>query len=326
MCALKGDPLTEPEPHDHMSESALSVLVLGDAGVGKSSLIATVVAGTFTTPAEHVLLDQRLASAVPPLDDAAPALTLHLIDSAAADEDPELLNKIRFADALLFAYDAQPSRLATLANISSWLELASSVTDLASKVVLLVGLKAEEEQTAREVSLCTQLLLEHPCVIEAVRCSALRGDAGKALERAEMNHLYPTAPLFDVTRRAFTDRGYRAFKRVFRLYDLDADGLLCEAELQSLHAVYQSTRLSGEELRQLLGVVRSDCPLGVRDDALTLDGLLALLAMFVERHQTHMLWRLLRRHDYSDAVDIEVRRYLPPPSPHLPNGARLLGA
>ena len=265
---------------------------------GKTSLLASFLAGEFASPKLSCLLDQRAPSAVP-----GSSLTLHLVDTEPNDES--LATKLNFADVILFGYST--ADMATLVGVRErWIPLVSSaVADLSSKKALIVGLKADlsraEEQ---ETALIAQLFVDFPFLLESVRCSALTGSGvPKVFVRAELNFSYPVAPLF--FNQQFTPSCYRAFKRIFRIYDRDVDGLWSVDEFRSFQESCFGLRLNDEELNLLRDRILRTNPFGFRGECLTLDGLFALLTLYVTP-LTSSVWSVLEDHGYDDDIILDL--------------------
>lgn len=271
---------------------------------GKTSLLASFVARQFVSPVVGCLLDQRLPSAVP-----GSSLSLHLIDSQAEED---LTNKLNFADVILFAYST--GDMSSLTGIRErWIPgVVSSVADLSSKKALLVGLKADLGRAeGQEAEVTAQLFVDFPFLLESVRCSALSGSGvEKVFVRAELNVTYPVAPLF--YNQQFTSPCYRAFKRIFRIYDKDVDGLWNIQEFRSFQESCFGLTLNAEESELLRDRVLRMNPFGFSGSSLTLDGLFALLTMYVTP-LTGCLWAVLQLHGYDDDLDLELPQMLPPP-------------
>ena len=229
-------------------------------------------------------------------------LTLHLVDSQSEES---LATKLNFADVILLGYSS--ADMGSLVGVRErWIPLVlAAVADLSAKKTILVGLKADlgraEEQ---ETALTAQLFVDFPFVLESVRCSALTG-AGvtKVFVRAELNASYPVAPLF--FNQHFTPSCYRAFKRIFRIYDRDVDGLWNADEFHSFQETCFGLRLNPEESALLRDRILRTNPFGFRGEALTLDGLFALLTLYVTP-LTSSVWSVLEHHGYDDDLVLDL--------------------
>ena len=68
--------------------------------------------------------------------------------------------------------------------------------------------------------------------------------------------LYPVRPILDLQTNAIHDDALRSLYRIFRVFDLDGDGLLDDEELNGFQeAVFGGARLGGEDLGALKKVV-----------------------------------------------------------------------
>jgi mitochondrial Rho GTPase 1 len=116
--------------------------------------------------------------------------------------------------------------------------------------------------------------------------------------------LHPTAPLFDVTEQKLKPRAAEALKRIFRLVDVNNDGLLSDAELNTFQRKVFSAPLQQTEVEGVKDVVRQGFPDGVRQNSLTEDGFVYLHSLFVHRGRLETIWAVLRAFGYDDTVQL----------------------
>ena len=287
----------------------IRLLLVGDSGVGKSTLISSYISRHFPEDPPGVMLDSVI-----PQDKTSNNVTLTIMDSSARPGDREILHqKIRVADTILVLFDTtRPDTLDSV--VKEWLPLindicieeqgggedeedagvvtaasSSSATSAVAgaaaaaavtakttltkgpsssstsppsppaKTVAVVGTKKEllsdAESDAREkeeVAKVRQILCDFPFVHAYQRCSA------KTLENvdnvfylAEQAVTFPLAPLFDCDVGDFTPACKRAFERIFRIVDLDQDGLLSDQELETLQIKCFNSPLNRNEVSNI---------------------------------------------------------------------------
>jgi Ras family protein T1 len=292
-----------------MSEGDVVVLLLGDKEVGKSSLITSFVAlDTSPSPSKGMIRDQRIPSTLP-----GASHCILIIDSAHDEDLAQLRNKVRFADVIMFTHDLKDPT--TLESISTkWLPLASSITDLSGKKLLVVGLRAdlvndpiallsEEEGLLR-------LMRSQPLLLECLRCTINQHTTMSSIwsveavfRRAEEHHFYPVSPLFSAG--SLTPRAHSAFKRIFRIFDRDGDGLWNDSELRAFHLVCFDLNLDEEALCQVRKRICAMAPFGVLGSDTTLDGLYTLVRMYIDSHPQN-IWEVLWHCGYDEELDVDV--------------------
>ena len=100
--------------------------------------------------------------------------------------------------------------------------------------------------------------------------------------------------------------------RIFRLCDLDNDGVLNDHELNRFQRRCFDTPLQPQALDDVKNIVKRSIADGVFDDALTLSGFLYLHTLFIQRGRHETTWTVLRKYGYDDSVTLSDH-YLKPP-------------
>ena len=104
---------------------------------------------------------------------------------------------------------------------------------------------------------------------------------------------------------------YDALARVFRLCDLNNDGLLSDLELNAFQRKVFGSPLQQTELEGVKDVVRQGMPDGVRQNALTQEGFIYLHSLFVQRGRLETIWAVLRAFGYDDSVSLRKDFLMP---------------
>lgn len=117
--------------------------------------------------------------------------------------------------------------------------------------------------------------------------------------------LYPVWPLYDTATRDFTPKLRRVLGRIFRVFDADHDGLLNDGELNALQERCFRSTLHQEDLEEVKKIVAKNVPGGVRQGAITPDGLQGIVRLFIEQMQVDMPWTMLRTLGYNDELELQ---------------------
>ncbi|KAG9441791.1 hypothetical protein H6P81_017645 [Aristolochia fimbriata] len=288
--------------------TSVRVVVVGDRGTGKSSLIVTVAAESFPDNVPAVLPPTRLPSDFYP--DRVPVT---IIDTSSSPEDrPKLAAECRLADAVVLTYACdQP---ATLERLSSyWLP---EMRRLEVKVpVIVVGCKLDlrenhdDERTLEQVM--SPIMQQFREIETCIECSALKQiQVPEVFYYAQKAVLHPTAPLFDQETQTLKPRCVKALKRIFILCDNDRDGALSDVELNKFQVRCFNAPLQLSEIVGVKKVVQEKLPDGVNERGLTLTGFLFLHALFIEKGRLETTWTVLRKFGYDN--DIKLRDDLIP--------------
>jgi Ras family protein T1 len=129
--------------------------------------------------------------------------------------------------------------------------LVGNKIDLRGGQVTNQGLEDEIAPIMREFKvrlisphLCQILLMEQE-VETVVECSALMPlNVSEVFYFAQKAVLHPTAPLYDSREHALKPKCLDALKRIFKISDVDKDGLLNATELNQFQVSLDSRRVS----------------------------------------------------------------------------------
>ena len=300
----------------------MRILVLGDMGTGKSSLISSFVSRHFPEEPPDVMTD-----AVLPARASSSRTRVTLMDSSARSGlDRDLLKrKVGMADSIIALYDA--TRLDTLESLAAdWLPFVveilggqdrARVVVVASKVDLIgEDLLPDDEagRVAEENEKLKALQQSFPCVKSVCRCSAKLLNVDEVFYTAETIVAYPMHILYDKERGDFTPACQRALRRVFRILDQDRDNFLSDEEIQSLQEKCFGDNLDEEDLEALkkeavarAGRLEALGPHDKKGRNLSQKGFRAFLKIFIERAMPQQLWIILRRFGYNDNHNLDIQ-------------------
>ncbi|TXG63639.1 hypothetical protein EZV62_010633 [Acer yangbiense] len=302
------------------ARTGVRVVVVGDKGTGKSSLIAAAAAESVPEKVPPVHPPTRLPSDFYP--DRVPVT---IIDTSSSLESRGKLNEeLKRADAVVLTYACnQPMTLSRLS--SYWLP---EFRRLEVKVPIIVAgckldLRGEHHTTSLE-EIMGPIMQQFREIETCVECSASTMiQVPDVFYYAQKAVLHPTTPLFDHDEQTLKPRCVRALKRIFTLCDHDMDGALSDAELNEFQVKCFNAPLQPAEIVGVQRVVQEKQPDGVSDLGLTLSGFLFLHALFIEKGRLETTWAVLRKFGYGD--DLELKDdFLPVPTKHAPDQKRYL--
>ncbi|CAL9199798.1 unnamed protein product [Musa hybrid cultivar] len=330
-----------------VGRTSVRVVVMGEAGTGKSSLIVAVATESFPENVPHVIPPTRL-----PADYYPDRVPLTIIDTSSRPENKaKLIAECKSADAIVLTYACD--RPSTLDRLSTyWLP---ELRRLEAKVpVIVVGCKLDlrDEQQVSLEQVMSPIMQQYREIETCIECSALRQiqvveqpfasshvtltgtccrsrhpvsnclwtcscsfNPLKTLVQevfyyAQKAVLHPTAPLFDQETQSLKPHCVRALKRIFILCDHDRDGALSDSELNDFQVRCFNAPLQQTEIAGVKKVVQEKLPEGVNDFGLTLTGFLFLHALFIEKGRLETTWTVLRKFGYDN--DIKLRDDLLP--------------
>ncbi|XP_022954184.1 mitochondrial Rho GTPase 2 isoform X2 [Cucurbita moschata] len=295
--------------------TSVRIVVAGDRGTGKSSLIAAAATESFPDSVPAVLPPTHL-----PADFYADGVPLTIIDSSSStDNKSKLYEELKRADAVLLTYACdQPMTLSRLT--SYWL---NELRQLEVKApVILVGCKLDLRDEHQQVSMediVAPIMKQFREIETCIECSAATLlQVPEVFYYAQRAVLHPTAPLFDLERQSLKPRCKNALRRIFTLCDRDMDGALSDEELNEFQVKCFNAPLQPAEIVGVKRIVQENLPSGVNDRGLTLPGFLFLHALFIEKGRLETTWAVLRKFGYDDDLNLSGD-YLPVPSKQAPD-------
>ncbi|CAH1436836.1 unnamed protein product [Lactuca virosa] len=291
------------------STNSVRIVVAGDRGTGKSSLIITAAAEAFPANVPPVLPPTRL-----PEDMFPDRVPVTVIDTSSSLENRgKLADELKRADAVVLTYACdQPATLDRLSTF--WLP---ELRRLEVKVpVIVAGCKLDLRDEQQPVSLeqvMSPIMQQFREIETCIECSAYKHiQIPEVFYYAQKAVLHPTAPLFDQEAQTLKPRCVRALKRIFILCDNDRDGALSDAELNDFQVKCFNAPLQPSEIVGVKRVVQEKLPEGVNENGLTLTGFLFLHALFIEKGRLETTWTVLRKFGYNNDIRLSDDQLLPP--------------
>ncbi|XP_065749503.1 mitochondrial Rho GTPase 2 isoform X5 [Phocoena phocoena] len=251
------------------------ILLLGEAQVGKTSLILSLVGEEF--PEE---VPPRAEEITIPADVTPEKVPTHIVDYSEAEQTvEELQDEIHKANVVCVVYDV--SEEATIEKIrTKWIPLVNGDTKRGPRVpIILVGNKSDL-RPGGSMEAVLPIMSQFPEIETCVECSAKNlKNISELFYYAQKAVLHPTAPLYDPEAKQMSCFGHP---------------------------------LAPQALEDVKVVVSKNVAGGVRDDRLTLDGFLFLNMLFIQRGRHETTWTILRRFGYGDSLELTANYLCPP--------------
>ncbi|GAB0086407.1 Mitochondrial Rho GTPase [Sergentomyia squamirostris] len=284
------------------------ILLVGDQGVGKTSLILTLVSEEFPEDvppkAEEITI---------PADVTPEQVPTNIVDYSAIEQtDDTLTEEIARASVICVVYSVEDE--GTIERITShWLPLIRDSMPMdQKKPVVLVGNKVDLVDFST-IDLVLSIMEEYPEVESCVECSAkMLHNISEIFYYAQKAVLHPTTPLYSTEEQDLTNDCKKALVRIFKVCDIDGDGLLNDYELNHFQRRCFNAPLQPQVLDEVKAVLIKNIPDGIRHDAVTLKGFLYLHCLFIQRGRNETTWAVLRRFGYNEHLEMS-KEYLHPP-------------
>uniref|UniRef100_A0A667X4Y8 Ras homolog family member T1a n=1 Tax=Myripristis murdjan TaxID=586833 RepID=A0A667X4Y8_9TELE len=262
------------------------------AKVGKTSLIMSLVSEEF--PDEVPLRAEEITI---PADVTPERVPTHIVDySANMAVSPQ-------ANVICIVYSVNNKK--SIEKVSTYINVCCSCR----VPLILVGNKSDlVEHSSMETIL--PIMNQYQDIETCVECSAKNlKNISELFYYAQKAVLHPTGPLYCPEEKEV--RPISALTRIFKVSDLDNDGILNDNELNFFQRTCFNTPLAPQALEDVKNVVRRNMTDGVKDNGLTLKGFLFLHTLFIQRGRHETTWTVLRRFGYDDDLEL-TQEYLFP--------------
>lgn len=283
------------------------ILLVGDSGVGKTSLILSLVSEEFPHD-----VPPRAEEITIPADVTPERVPTHIVDFSTQEQDLDnLAEEINKANVVCIVYAVDNDD--TIEKITEyWLPLIREQLGEEHRTpIVLVGNKVDLVEYS-SLEMIVPIMNQYEEVETCVECSAKTlKNITELFYYAQKAVLHPTGPLYAPQHRDLTDRCRAALTRVFKVCDADNDGILDDVELDQFQRRCFNTPLEPNALRDLKMLVEKNLPDGVENEGITLEGFLFLQKLFIQRGRHETTWTILRRFGYDDGLSLP-RDYLSP--------------
>ncbi|WWC73306.1 mitochondrial Rho GTPase 1 [Kwoniella pini CBS 10737] len=280
------------------------IVLVGDDGVGKSSIITSLIKESFVNNVQHVVPEVTIPPEVTPEN-----VTTSIVDTSSNPRSrAHLLSQLTRAHVICLVYSiSEPSSFDRVAEY--WLPLFRR--EGVNIPVILVGNKIDlrggqvtNQGLEDEIA---PIMREFKEVETVVECSALLPlNVSEVFYFAQKAVLHPTAPLYDSREHTLKPKCLEALKRIFKISDVDKDGLLNAVELNQFQQKCFSTPLQYQELEGILDLVRHSPPPAISPpgEGITELGFLYLHTIFIQQGRMETTWTVLRKFGYGEGLDL----------------------
>ncbi|KAF2857212.1 mitochondrial Rho GTPase [Piedraia hortae CBS 480.64] len=286
--------------------STVRIAICGDEGVGKSSLLTSLVKNTFTPgPIQAVLPPVTLPASLGTLDN----VTTTFVDTSFFPQERDNLRKeIRKSNVILLVYSNHYSyeRVALF-----WLPFLRSLG--VNVPVVLCANKSDlcpvgttTAQIVEEEFL--PVMNEYKEIDSCIRTSAREHhNINEVFFLCQKAVTHPIGPLYDAKESKLKPAAVEALTRIFHLCDKDKDGVLSDKELVNFQAKCFNKPLSDLDLASIKRSIRQS-PSVTAEDArqpVDLEGFLLLNKMFAEKGRHETIWIILRKFHHTDSLALK---------------------
>ncbi|QIX01439.1 hypothetical protein AMS68_006956 [Peltaster fructicola] len=285
---------------------SVRITICGDEGVGKSSLLTSLVRDTFVTAPLQPTLPPIT---IPPTLATPENVTTTIVDTSPLPAERNNLRKeLRKCNVILLVYGDHYSyeRIALF-----WLPHFRSLG--VNVPVVLCANKSDQAPPGTSTTQIVEdemlpLMAEFKEIDSCIRTSAKEHhNVNEVFFLCQKAVTHPVAPIYDAKESALKPAAVEALKRVFYLSDKDQDGVLNDKEICDFQRKCFDKELSEEELTSIKLTLQrwSPEPVEKRKDGIDIEGFLLLHKMFAEKGRHETIWIILRRFQYSDSLTLK---------------------
>lgn len=285
---------------------SVRICICGDEGVGKSSLLTSLVRDTFVTAPLQAVLPPIT---IPPTVATPENVTTTIIDTSPLPAERNNLRKeLRKCNVILLVYgDHYSYERVALFWLPHFRSLGINVP------VVLCANKSDQAPAGTSTAQIVEdemlpLMSEFKEIDSCIRTSAKEHhNVNEVFFLCQKAVTHPVAPIYDAKESMLKPAAAEALKRVFYLCDKDQDGLLNNKEIFDFQKKCFDKELSQDELASIKKTIQRWSP--EQPDTLAtgidIDGFLLLNKMFAEKGRHETIWIILRRFHYSDSLTLK---------------------
>ncbi|GMM48492.1 ERMES complex Ca(2+)-binding regulatory GTPase [Pichia kluyveri] len=286
----------------------IRVVVCGDEGVGKSSLITSLVKEKFVPNIQHI---------IPPISiprdfsDSRYSVNSTILVDTSASNLSSLQYEIRQANSIWLVY----SDHYTYERISLyWILLFRSMGVNLPIVVCQnkIDLDKSEDSSNALHEEFIPLLKDFKEVEACIRCSAKENyNVNHAFYLCQRAITHPLSPLYDYKDGFLKPLAIDALNRIFYLCDRDQDGYLSDEEFSLLQQKCFNKSIDITDLQTIKDTLNTLAKGSANEMGISSRGFLLLNKFYVESGRHETVWGILRTFHYTDSLSIDDKVLYP---------------
>lgn len=303
------------QPEDELNNQSdldmIRILLVGDPGVGKTSLIYSLVNDEFEPK-----LPDKMATITIPVEVTSENVPLQIIDYSEKHQSyDDLREAIRDSSVICLVYaagDNDSVKRITAHWIPTIRKCQSLNTTTSYKPIILVANKIDLVQDDKPLDHVTSIMQEFVDIEAYIEVSAsLQKNVIELFSTAQKTVIYPLPPLFDPQLRVLTKKCRNALIDIFQLSDIDGDGLLSDHELNLFQMNCFGIPLQKDSLDDLKSIIKQSIMDGIVDDGITQAGFLFLHTLSLDKGRHDFTWQVLRKFNYDNQLNAKFSEQSP---------------
>lgn len=280
------------------------VLLVGDPGVGKTSLVYSLVNDEFEPNPPAKMADITIAAEV-----TSENVPLYIEDFSAREQNlDDLKEAIQNADVVCIVFNAGDDD--SLCRVAAhWIPTVRKFQPEyagAYKPIILVANKldlvVDDDGPFDQITSIIQEFVDVEAYIEV--SAKIQKNVVELFSSAQKAVIYPLAPLFDPLMRVLSTKCQKALINIFKQCDIDGDGLLSDHELNLFQEDVFGIPLQKDALDDLKSIIKQSTMDGIINNGMTQTGFLFLHTLSIDKGRHDFTWQVLRKFNYDNQINL----------------------
>jgi len=249
-----------------MAQKSIRIIVIGDSGVGKTTIVTGMVSDSF---------QENVADVLPPVfipAEATPAkVTTEIVDTKnKTNNSIPSISEIESSSAICLIFDL--SKKESLERIFSfWIPELKKITKIIP--LIIVGNKSDKVTKEEAILEMEERILKECPEVYFQKCSSKeKTEVEDVFLIAQNAVLFPSEILFDKKNQKLTIACEKAFTRIFYLSDLDVDDKLNDNELSLFQKICFGRDFENKDLEGIKNVIKNSFPYGIGNEDINIVG------------------------------------------------------
>ncbi|KAF7488768.1 Mitochondrial Rho GTPase 1 [Sarcoptes scabiei] len=309
----------------NQNDQIVRILLVGDSGVGKTSMIYSLVFEEFHESVPAKIHEISIPGEITPAN-----IPTVIVDySAQTQTEIELIDEIKKASVICVVYSVEDD--ATIQKVTIKILMKRNHNDVSMIFistywlpnirkalgenhhvpVILVGNKSDAVECS-SIDSVLHFLHQYKEIEISAECSAKTFDnLIEIFYYAQKSVLHPLTPIYYQEENTISDQCMVALKRIFKICDQDNDGILNDLELNNFQVYSFGSYLLSQTFDDIKYILKSMIPDGVSENGITFSGFIKLLTFFIQRGHHELIWIILRKFGYNNHLGLDDQ-YLNP--------------
>lgn len=229
----------------------------------------------------------------------------HIVDYSEVEQTEEdLKEELHRANAICLICAVNDEQ--SFEKVSTkWIPLINHKMNEDERVPIILVANKSDVLDHSSMDIILPLMNQFSNIEVCIECSAkTMKNISEVFHYAQKAVLHPTSPLFTFKDKELKPKCAEVLARIFKISDIDNDGILNDQELDSFQRLCFNTPLVPKAVDEVKKIVQQNTINGILNKGLTLQGFIYLHTLFAQRGRHETTWTVLRRFGYDDDLEL----------------------